>query len=65
MYLRKDKEFGTVTEGKRADLLLVDGNPLQDLTRLKRPVGVMVRGKWLTRQDLQQRLTESTRGNLR
>jgi imidazolonepropionase-like amidohydrolase len=57
VFLSKDEEFGTVTEGKRADLLLVDGNPLQDLGRLKEPVGVMVRGKWLTREDLRRRLT--------
>jgi hypothetical protein len=55
-FLRKDQEFGTIAVGKRADLLLVDGNPLQDLTRLKQPVGVMVRGRWLGRQDLQRRL---------
>jgi hypothetical protein len=58
VFLRKDKQFGTVAEGQRADLLLVDGNPLQDLTCLKQPVGVMVRGKWLTRQELQQRLAD-------
>lgn len=57
VFLDKDEEFGTVAEGKRADLLLVDANPLQDLTRLKQPVGVMVRGKWLPRESLQQRLT--------
>jgi imidazolonepropionase-like amidohydrolase len=60
VFLGKDEEFGTVAEGKRADLLLLGGNPLQDLTRLKQPVGVMVRGKWLTREDLQQRLAALT-----
>ena len=30
VFLRKDQEFGTVAEGKRADLLLVDGDPFQD-----------------------------------
>ena len=29
-----EPDFGVVAEGKRADLLLVDGNPLQDLERL-------------------------------
>ena len=36
-----------------ADLLLVDGNPLEDLSRLKSPAGVMVRGTWLPRDRLQ------------
>jgi Amidohydrolase family len=46
LFLRKDGEFGTVDPGKRADLLLVNGNPLQDLSKLREPIGVMVRGKW-------------------
>jgi len=55
-FLGKDKEFGTITTGKRADLLLVDENPLKDVTRLRRPIGVMARGKWFTRDELQQML---------
>jgi imidazolonepropionase-like amidohydrolase len=60
VFLGKDREFGTVAEGKRADLLLTDANPLQDLTRLKRPLGVMVRGQWLSRDDLDRRLASLT-----
>ena len=56
VFLGKEEEFGTIAEGKRADLLLVDGDPLQDLARLKQPIGVMVRGKWLSREDLHQQL---------
>jgi imidazolonepropionase-like amidohydrolase len=40
-------EFGTVEVGKRADLMLVDANPLSDLAALRHPLGVMVRGRWL------------------
>jgi hypothetical protein len=60
-FLGKDQEFGTLQIGKRADLLLVDGNPLEDLTRLKQPVGVMTRGKWFTREQLEQMLAGLTR----
>jgi imidazolonepropionase-like amidohydrolase len=64
-FLGKNKEFGTITTGKRADLLLVDGNPLEDVSRLRQPVGVMTRGRWFTRERLQQMLAalaqESTR----
>jgi hypothetical protein len=42
-------EIGTVEVGKRADLLLVDGNPLSDLRTLQRPCGVMANGRWLDR----------------
>jgi hypothetical protein len=56
--LGKQREFGTIAPGMRADLLLVDGNPLHDLNRLKQPLGVMVRGRWLTRTQLQELLNE-------
>lgn len=57
-FLGKSDEFGTIAVGKRADLVLVDGNPLQDIGRLKHPVGVMTRGRWFTRGQLQQMLAE-------
>ena len=40
----KGKEFGTIEEGKRADLLLLNGNPLQNITNLGDRAGVMIRG---------------------
>jgi hypothetical protein len=43
---------GQVRTGARADLLLVDGNPLNDLATLKRPIGVMIGGRWLDRDGL-------------
>jgi imidazolonepropionase-like amidohydrolase len=45
-------EFGVVAEGARADLVLVSGNPLEDVGHARRPVGVMVRGRWLGREEL-------------
>jgi hypothetical protein len=54
--LRREVEFGTVEAGKRADLLLLDGNPLQDLGAMKRPHGVLVRGRWLPRVELDRML---------
>ncbi|HYN08943.1 MAG TPA: amidohydrolase family protein [Vicinamibacterales bacterium] len=56
--LRRDAEFGTVDVGKRADLLLLDRNPLQDLSVMKRPLGVLVRGRWLPREDLDRMLAD-------
>lgn len=37
---------GTVSVGSRADLILTDANPLENLRTLERPVGVMANGKW-------------------
>jgi imidazolonepropionase-like amidohydrolase len=47
-------EFGTVALGKRADLLLLDRNPLTSLDALRRPVGVMVRGRWMPAASIGQ-----------
>lgn len=46
-FLGQTAEFGTIALGRRADLVLVPGDPLADLTHLRRPLGVMVRGRWL------------------
>jgi imidazolonepropionase-like amidohydrolase len=55
-FLRKTQEFGRIVAGQRADLLLVARNPLENLAVLKRPIGVMVRGRWLARQKLDELL---------
>ena len=45
--------FGTVTTGSRADLILTAGNPLEDLSTLRTPLGVMTNGNWYSATDLQ------------
>ena len=55
-FMGQENEFGTINIGKRADLLLVDGNPLENLTCLQKPKGVMVRGKWLPQERLEHML---------
>jgi imidazolonepropionase-like amidohydrolase len=57
--------FGTVAPGARADLVLVDGDPLRDLTRLRRPAGVVVAGRWLDRAALDGLLTDLEEWNER
>ena len=44
--------MGTVEVGKRADLILLDADPLKALNALRNPAGVMVRGAWLPRETL-------------
>jgi len=46
------ESFGILREGSRADLLLVDQNPLADIANVARVVGVVVRGEWYSRQRI-------------
>jgi hypothetical protein len=41
----QDKETGTVEVGKRADLILVDGNPLEDIRNIRKVEAVMTGGR--------------------
>ena len=50
------KPVGTVTVGYRADLLLLDANPLQDVANVRKLSGVMLRGQWFPNAELQRRL---------
>lgn len=58
---------GTITPGACADLILLDGNPFQDLRNLDHKRGVMVRGRWLPENEIQRQLTRmrETPGNYR
>ena len=49
-------ESGTVEKGKNADLILLDGNPLEDITNIKKLEGVMVRGKWISKDEIDEML---------
>ena len=50
--------FGTVTVGNRADLLLVESNPLEGVEALQEKAGVMVDGRWLDADAISARLEE-------
>jgi imidazolonepropionase-like amidohydrolase len=53
-YLKR--HCGTITPGACADLILLDGNPLQDLRSFTRKRGVMVRGRWIREIEIQRQL---------
>jgi steroid delta-isomerase-like uncharacterized protein len=57
-FLNALAEFGTVELGKRADLILIEANPLENVANVAKRVGVMVRGKWFPQTGLQQMLDE-------
>jgi len=57
-YFADKDDFGTIQPGQRADLILLESNPLDDIMNLKQRAGVMVRGKWLTREEIEAGLAE-------
>jgi imidazolonepropionase-like amidohydrolase len=57
-YFRSKDAFGTVAAGKRADLILADANPLQDLGHMQRRSGVMVGGRWMPQAEIDKRLAQ-------
>jgi len=56
-FLRTDK-FGMVAEGKAADLILLEANPLKDVSNASRRVGVMLRGRWFSEEELRKMLED-------
>ncbi|MDH3253795.1 MAG: amidohydrolase family protein [Acidobacteriota bacterium] len=56
IFLHRETEFGTIALGSRADLLLVDGNPLEGLATLREPRGLCVRGRWFSAERLDRML---------
>ena len=44
--LKRDKDLASVTQGKYADVVAIDGNPLADISLIKQ-VSFVMKGKWL------------------
>jgi imidazolonepropionase-like amidohydrolase len=60
-YLERDKDLGTVELGKRADLVLLDANPLDDIRNTRRIRAVVLNGRLFDRGELDGLLTEVAR----
>ena len=57
-YLGTHAGEGTIEAGKRASLVLLDKNPLEDIRHTRSIAGVMVRGQWFDRHRLDTMLQE-------
>lgn len=51
-------EFGTVEVGRRADLILLEANPLENIANAQRISGVMYQGNWLPQDEIVRTLDE-------
>ena len=59
MFLGTIDKVGTIEKGKRADLMLLNANPLDDISVTENRAGVMLKGKWHSQQDLNRWLDEA------
>jgi imidazolonepropionase-like amidohydrolase len=46
------RDQGTLAVGLRADLLLLDANPLEDVRHAAHPAGVVLNGRWFPAAEL-------------
>ena len=49
--------FGTILPGKRADLVLLQHNPLEDIANTRQISGVMAAGRWYDQKTLAALIT--------
>ena len=52
LYFDRLNDMGTVEVGKMADLVILDANPLLDIRNTQKISGVVMRGKYYSRRDL-------------
>jgi imidazolonepropionase-like amidohydrolase len=60
VYFKTESTTGTVAAGKRADLLLLDANPLQNIDNSWKIAGVMLNGRWMSKAEIDKRLAEGS-----
>ncbi len=63
VWLGVDGDRGTVEVGKRADLVLLDADPLVDVANTRKISGVFLSGRWVARARLNAMLADLSRRN--
>ncbi len=58
-FLGRENDLGTVETGKRADLVLLDGSPLENIANTQRIAGVACEGNYLDRAALDKLLAQA------
>ena len=62
-WLRIQDKVGTIEVGKYADLLLLDANPLDNITNTRKISGVFINGKWVSRKKMDAMLSDLAKRN--
>ena len=58
MFLGTLEKVGTIEKGKRADLILLNANPLENISATENRSGVMLKGKYFTQTEMNKWLDE-------
>ena len=57
-YFDAADEFGVIAVGRRADFLLLNANPLEDIGNMRARAGVSLNGRWMPNELIQRRLRD-------
>jgi imidazolonepropionase-like amidohydrolase len=59
--LGREKTHGTIEVGKRADLVLMEADPLTDIRNARRIAAIIVRGRVLSKADIDRMIAARRR----
>lgn len=57
-YLGEADLAGTIAVGRRSDLVLLDEDPLEDISNSSTIAGVLIRGRWIGQEEIRERMEE-------
>lgn len=55
-YMEQEGQWGVLKPGAAAEFVMVQKNPLEDLTTMQKPQAIMIQGKFIQRDELQLQL---------
>jgi len=63
IFLKKDKELGTIEKGKKANLVMLSANPLENINNTRQIEGIALRGKYYEGNILKEQIEKIAKKN--